>query len=139
VPIYFKGVYILKDPGYNMGHWNLCERKVSVSNSVYFVNEKYPLIFFHFSGFDFNEPQLISKYQTRYDFALRNDLVVLFKDYFNVVIENGYHMYNAIPWSYRGKKIISERLKKIDDRSILSKLATRTYVVFNSLFKKVSK
>jgi len=139
VPVYFKGVYILQNPGYNMAHWNLYERKVSVTNSVYYVNERYPLVFFHFSGFDFNKPHLISKYQTRYDLALRNDLVELFRDYFNAVIENGYHTYVTIPWFYGDKKIIPEISKKIEDQRILAKLATRTRVAFSSLFKKLPK
>jgi len=50
-PAYFN-VYILKNPGYNMAPWNLSTRKVEFQDGNLIVNDKYELVFFHYSGFD---------------------------------------------------------------------------------------
>jgi hypothetical protein len=54
--------YILKDPGYNVAYWNLHGREVLTNGERYLVNGL-PLRFFHFSGFDWRKPWLLSKHQ----------------------------------------------------------------------------
>lgn len=52
VPLFYDKVLIFKHPGANVAHWNLLERKLLKINGKYFVNEeKYPLLFYHFSAF----------------------------------------------------------------------------------------
>lgn len=51
-PAMFEGVYVLRDPGYNVSTWNITTRNViKDSNNNYLVNGQ-KLIFYHFSGFD---------------------------------------------------------------------------------------
>lgn len=80
VPIYFDSVLALKNPGYNVAHWNLHERTLSYHDE-WRVNEEYKLVFFHFSGIAFDNINRISKHQDRYTLVNRNDLLNLFKDY----------------------------------------------------------
>ncbi|HEY7058432.1 MAG TPA: hypothetical protein VH458_18000, partial [Vicinamibacterales bacterium] len=54
--------YILRDPGYNVAYWNLHERDLTWTGEKYLVNGR-PLTFFHFSGFDWRQPHLLSKHQ----------------------------------------------------------------------------
>jgi glycosyltransferase involved in cell wall biosynthesis/2-polyprenyl-3-methyl-5-hydroxy-6-metoxy-1,4-benzoquinol methylase len=61
VPCFFDH-YILKDPGFNVAYWNLHARNVTLEGDRYLVNGV-PLRFFHFSGFDFHRPYLLSKHQ----------------------------------------------------------------------------
>jgi hypothetical protein len=63
VPGLFEGVYVLRDPSYNVATWNINNRKVSMtSDSKYTVNG-IPLKFYHFSGFDSGSQEgMLQKY-----------------------------------------------------------------------------
>ncbi len=61
VPAFFRH-YLLKDPGYNVAYWNLHGRDLVGRDGRYLVND-YPLRFFHFSGFNYRQPHLLSKHQ----------------------------------------------------------------------------
>ncbi|BDF59463.1 hypothetical protein CE91St36_22800 [Christensenellaceae bacterium] len=50
-PAVFDGVFILREPNYNVATWNISNRDVTKKGENYFVNGK-PLQFYHFSGFD---------------------------------------------------------------------------------------
>ncbi len=54
--------WVLKDPACNVAYWNLHERELTWDGHRYRVNGE-PLKFFHFSGFDADEPHLLSKHQ----------------------------------------------------------------------------
>lgn len=60
VPSYFS-CSIIRDYGYNVAYWNLHERKVSKSDSVFLINDQ-PLRFFHFSGYKPDSPWVLSKH-----------------------------------------------------------------------------
>lgn len=47
-PLYHEDVFVSRHLGLNMAYWNLHERVISNDNEPYVINEKYPLIFFHF-------------------------------------------------------------------------------------------
>jgi hypothetical protein len=53
--------YVLRDPGCNVAHWNLETRTFEWTGSEYRVNGQ-PLRFFHFSGFDPEQPHVLSKF-----------------------------------------------------------------------------
>jgi len=80
VPLYFEGVLILRNPGYNVAHWNLHERVLSKQDNMH-VNGKFKLVFFHFSGFAFDDVTKISKHQNRFTLDSRNDLSEIFIEY----------------------------------------------------------
>jgi glycosyltransferase involved in cell wall biosynthesis len=65
VPGFYPGVRICREPGYNIAYWNVHERHVEGNPGTYTVNGK-PAYFFHYSGYDVDEPQKVSKHQTRY-------------------------------------------------------------------------
>jgi len=61
VPCFYdKGVFVSKNPGHNVAHWNMHERKLSCSQDHYLV-DGWPLVFFHFSGFDLQHPDKVSR------------------------------------------------------------------------------
>ncbi|MFX1237850.1 MAG: hypothetical protein ACFE8P_09040, partial [Promethearchaeota archaeon] len=99
VPSLFDKVYILKNPGYNVGHWNLHEREFSCTGEKILVNGKL-LKFFHFSGFDLNDIEAISKYQSRYKLTNFPELRALFELYKKLLVENGYKTVYKWPYSY---------------------------------------
>lgn len=60
-PCFFEDLHISFNLGYNVTFWNIHERSLSVNNEGrYVVNNKYPLIFFHFSSFDESNPEYLS-------------------------------------------------------------------------------
>jgi len=89
VPCFFDNYYILKHLGYNMANWNLHEREItSQDDEKFIINKNYTLRFFHFSSYKIDKPDIICKYQTRYDFTSRPDLVTLFNIYTAKLKEN---------------------------------------------------
>lgn len=90
VPGLFDGVKILREPGYNVAYWNVHERLVVAKNGEFSVNGQ-PMYFFHFSGFDPDEPQKISKHQSR--FVKVSDIGEtshLYNQYRRALIEKGW-------------------------------------------------
>jgi glycosyltransferase involved in cell wall biosynthesis len=76
----FLHTYILKHPGCNVAYWNLHEREFKYENGKWFVNHA-PLVFYHYSGLNYNNPYYISVYQTKYKLSNRPELTKLFQDY----------------------------------------------------------
>lgn len=63
-PALFSGVHILRDPSYNIGHWSLPERAITVRGDQVFVDGD-PCRLFRFSGYDPAVPQLMTKHSRR--------------------------------------------------------------------------
>lgn len=91
VPEYFSGVRILNAPGYNVAYWNLHERSISTNDNEILCNGS-PLYFFHFSGYDPDRPNKISKHQTRFTVRDIGQSVILFKQYSKLLVNNGYNV-----------------------------------------------
>lgn len=114
VPALFDGVFILKEPGYNVAYWNLHEKKFSSRNDGLMVNGM-PLYFFHFSGLDVDRIESISKYLTRYRLSNFKELRRLFELYKELLIKNGYEAAKIWPYSY-GFFDNNKRIRDIDRR-----------------------
>jgi len=64
-PGMFERVAIVRDAGYNVAYWNLSHRVVSRLEEEYKVSGS-PLSFFHFSGYDPEQPHNLSRHQSRF-------------------------------------------------------------------------
>jgi hypothetical protein len=104
VPLFYKNVHILQHPGYNMAYWNLHERILSQNRQVIFEGTLNPLIFFHFSGFNPLQPEILSKYQNRFSFEGREDICTLFSEYTNVLLNNKFIHFIQFPCYYELQK-----------------------------------
>lgn len=61
-PCFFEFLKVSFNPGYNAAPWNTFERKLTKKiGNQYWINDKYPLIFFHFSNFNHDDPQYLLK------------------------------------------------------------------------------
>ena len=89
-PIFYEDVFVSRHLGLNMAYWNLHERQITNDNEPYQVNNHFPLIFFHFSGYSPEKPTEISKYQDRYSFQEKGDVASLFDYYAQALIANGH-------------------------------------------------
>jgi hypothetical protein len=87
-PLYFRKTCVLFDPGYNLAYWNFSERKLSEDKGALVVNEKHPLVFYHFSGYDFALPEAISKHHQTYTFENMPEYRPLFAHFRDSVMKN---------------------------------------------------
>lgn len=114
--LFYKEVFVLDNPGYNMAYWNLQERSLSKNEADnYIVNGEHPLVFYHFSGYDLHKQYAISKYQNRFSFSDRKDITPIFDKYHQDVMARGFDAFAAIPCKY----ITNSTIKKT---SLIKKL-----------------
>jgi len=90
VPALFRDTYILTDPSWNVAYWNLHGRRVTSEGGKLLVNGS-PLHFFHFSGFDADNPEVVSIHQNRWTMSnLNKTTAELFHGYANELLTNGW-------------------------------------------------
>ena len=99
LPTYMANVHIVRDPGYNVAWWNLFNRKVSVNRGLVTVNGS-PLKFYHFSGFDLNNIDQISKNQGQYTLKDFPELKPLFYKYLDLILAHGHASVMGWPYHY---------------------------------------
>jgi hypothetical protein len=118
-PLYFENVYVSKHKGLNVAYWNLHERVITGKSGNYSVNNSFPLVFFHFSGYFPTQPDLISKFQNRFTFEQRPDLVPLFEEYREKLLANHYTSYRTIPCYYvQQKEQLEAEKQRIEEERI---------------------
>jgi len=83
IPVLFNKYYILKHYGYNVANWNWHERYIKIVDGEFIVNDKYPLVFFHFSSYKYAYPNILCRYNTRCSKENRPDLAPIFNGYYN--------------------------------------------------------
>jgi len=93
---------ILRDPGLNVAHWNLHERRIGGGPGAWTAGG-HPLRFLHFSGYDPHSPWLLSKH-TRDDprvvLSADSGLQTLCDDYGAELLAAGYDEMRAVPYRY---------------------------------------
>ncbi len=73
----FLDVAILRDPGLNVAYWNAHERTLTRDGDGRLLVDDGPLRFFHFSGFDPDEPWLLSRFMGDHPRVLLSESEVL--------------------------------------------------------------
>jgi glycosyltransferase involved in cell wall biosynthesis len=98
VPGFFPDVAIARDPGWNAAYWNAAHRPIARDGDRYLVAGA-PCTFFHFSGFDPEKPDVVSKHQNRLSMAALGDGAALFALYRERLLAAGF--VEARHWPYR--------------------------------------
>ncbi len=99
VPALFEGVGIVRDPGCNVAYWNLPEREVATENGPVRVAGQ-PVRFFHFSGFDPDEPATVTRYNRRLRMADVGAAAELFGRYTSLLLAAGWREAKSWPYAY---------------------------------------
>ncbi len=73
-------LHVVRSARVNVAYWNLDERTLSHEEGVHLVNGL-RLSFFHFSGFDPDATELLTKHWTKHTRTSRPDLVPVFDEY----------------------------------------------------------
>jgi len=134
-PLYFRGVCVETDPGYNMCYWNHFERQLSLYEGRYVVNNRHDLIFFHFSGYKPENPDACVCRATEpvASFIERPDLRPLYDDYRSRLLARNYALIKSIPWHFAPPK---ESLKKSQVKQLIKKSVTGTIHVAPDCIRK---
>lgn len=131
VPGMFCQVGILRNPGLNVAYWNLAKRHLQQAGDTYLVNGQ-PLRFFHFSGFDAENPENFSRHQDRFTVQNLGDVNNLLRIYQKNMLDNGYRACKKWPYAYGsfrdGSKIpdFCRRLVR-DDLALQQRLSGKAY------------
>ncbi len=114
-PIFFDKVFSLKHPGYNMASWNLHERMIATYtvDGRMILETNHPLVFYHFSSYNFSKPQILSAKYTRYNFENTPSVKKLFNEYHKKVLYNRMDDFKNIKCDLPLKKNKVGVLKKI--------------------------
>lgn len=142
-PIYHDNVLIDKTAGYNVAYWNLHERFLSADQTgAWFIQDPMghpsgPLHFFHYSGYNPDRPDEVSKYQTRYTFGdgarpaqNRPDVRPLFDLYRARLLANHNQRYRQYPCAYIKPPVVL-RYRRV--RQVLTKpLSTLIHLIETS-------
>ena len=98
-PAYVKNVHIVRDPGMNVAHWNLPERRVRVAgNSV--LADGVPCRLFRFSGFDPDTPEAVTRYSSRLTLENVGPSEELYRRYHKLLKDAGYEQTQRWPYAY---------------------------------------
>jgi hypothetical protein len=86
--------------GVNVAHWNLIERPLTLLNSKYYAGPD-PLIFFHFSGFDFKGDLFNKSVPLELQKTYSSPLLANFaREYRQAVRDNGYEVCIKFPYTF---------------------------------------
>lgn len=99
VPGFLTDFAIVREPEYNVAYWNLHSRRLEQDGERYLV-DGHPLAFFHFSGFDPQQPLALSRHQNRIDVTADPVLERLLADYAREVMGEGHAVSRRWPYSY---------------------------------------
>jgi len=92
IPCYYNSVTVLRDFNLNVAPWNIHERKVSKSNArsdKFMVNDTLPIVFFHFSSYNYNNPEKVKVTYNRYTFDKHPELLPLYQWYHTELKQEG--------------------------------------------------
>jgi glycosyltransferase involved in cell wall biosynthesis len=98
-PAFLEGVRVLRDPIYNLAYWNLAHRFPVQQDGRWMVDGR-PVGFFHFSGFDADDIDGVSRHQNRIRLRDREELRPLFEDYRRRLADRGFFSSRDIAYAY---------------------------------------
>lgn len=104
-PIFFNNIKISKNWGLNIAPWNLHERTLTLKNTKYFINDKFPLIFYHFSNFSPLNPNVVSIHHNRVSFDKQAILKKIYDEYKTELLKNNYEKFVNINCVYTSKNV----------------------------------
>jgi hypothetical protein len=98
-PALLPGTKIIRDPGVNVGHWNLAERDIQITAGRVTANGE-PCRIFRFSGYDPLQPERITRYYPERRTSESPGSSEIFSRYHHRLIEEGYMTTSGWPYAY---------------------------------------
>lgn len=99
-PSMFEGVFINRDPSWNVAYWNLNHRELKRAPDGSFTINDCPLTFFHYSGFSI-ESNTLSKHQNRFNKGAKGTpLRELCSAYEQALLRNDISRFKRLPYAF---------------------------------------
>jgi len=111
VPSFFEGVAMVRDPGFNVAHWNLPDRTVRTDGDAITVDGR-PCRFVRFSGFDPRRPERPTRYFARLSMEALGDAAILFRRYNELLHAAGWQETSRWPYAYRRRSVMLRTLMR---------------------------
>jgi hypothetical protein len=93
-------VSVCRRPGVNVGHWNMHERQLSFHGPGIFKADGAPVSFIHFSGWDWHEPEVPSKYALVDPGKSAEAWGCAGREFRNLLVEHGIERSSCLEYSY---------------------------------------
>lgn len=90
---------IVREPQYNLAYWNLHSHRFEYDGARYTV-DGVPLAFYHFSGFDPEQPDVLSRHQTRVRIGAGSALERICRQYATELEAAGYAETKGWPYTF---------------------------------------
>lgn len=98
-PALFPSLGIFRHPGCNVAHWNLHERTLSEEDGKILANGE-PLLFFHFSGWNPNDPLQLSRHSAKWRISENTVLANLVLDYAGAMLDSGWQDFKSRKYEF---------------------------------------
>lgn len=99
-PCFIDRLTVLKNPGFNVAYWNLAQRNLSKNEAGEWLVNGHPLVFFHFSGVNADQRELVSKHQNRFNWEDIASCQPLFEAYLDSLVRHGWNLCKNWPYAY---------------------------------------
>lgn len=99
VPSLAPGHHILRDPGMNVGHWNLPERRIGVRNGTVTASGA-PCRVFRFSGYQFEAPEMVTRYNPHMRVESAGEAAKVFERYQAMLAAAGHRDCQQLAYGY---------------------------------------
>lgn len=100
VPLFFPNVLQYSNIAANLGPWNVCARELTQNNNGDIHVDGKPLMFFHFSGWEINNPTLLSKrsaHFAQWHHPVWESLAMRYK---SALEQNGFAQTHNLPYAF---------------------------------------
>ena len=92
--------FILRDPGCNVAYWNVAHRHVHAPAAGQWMVDDVALTFYHFSGLAADDPEIFSRYQTRFQMSELGAVADLCAAYRQRLHDNLWSVSSRYPYAY---------------------------------------
>jgi hypothetical protein len=99
VPAFFPAAHVLRDPAFNVAHWNLPDRRVEVRGGRVLADGR-PCRLFRFSGYDPDAADRPTRYSTRLTWENVGPARFVFERYRRALDAEGYQLTRRWPYAY---------------------------------------
>jgi hypothetical protein len=99
VPAYFPAAHVLRDPAFNVAHWNLPDRRVEVRGERVYADGR-PCRLFRFSGYDPDVPDAPTRYSNRLTRDNVGPARIVFERYRRALDAEGFQTTRHWPYAY---------------------------------------
>jgi len=116
VPLYFRGVSFLTNPGANVGHWKLFESRLTKKPDGTIMVDDQPLLFMHFSGWDISSPNKVSKHAVMDGKNLSSIWNELSESYRKELLDNEYESVSRYPYAFdhfKSGEVITTSMRRV--------------------------